>query len=69
MNSINFPKNPYIIPRTKQEEEDIYEDFCKCDKLARELASRFPEEDRAWTGTVSDRLNYTVSLLIKNQKD
>jgi hypothetical protein len=37
---------------------DVFEDFVKCDHVARRFASRYPEDANVWTGTVSERLHY-----------
>ena len=41
---------------TDEEYEEIRADFCKCSDVALKMNSLYPDEPRAFTGTVSEQL-------------
>lgn len=47
-----------ILEMIRMHVTDVFEDFVKCDRVARRFASRYPEDANVWTGTVSERLQY-----------
>lgn len=48
---------------------EIYIDFCKCSDVVTRLATLYPNDDKSWTGTVSERLNYLVDKLITENRE
>lgn len=50
---------------TEQQYKEIYKDFQKCADVALKLSSMFLEETKAWTGTISERLEFLTNKLIE----
>jgi hypothetical protein len=48
----------------KEELELIYKDYLKCYDLVNRMALVFPDDNKVWTGSTSERLEYLMNKML-----